>query len=101
VLKSSVLGHAPPNDLLRTLKNRSLNIFQRVSGNTRTYEEIVSVTADKHGVRRRLFESDQDLERRLIRFVSNRVLSAMSPEQRGTYLREMHSNSHTALAYCK
>jgi uncharacterized protein YaaW (UPF0174 family) len=86
-------GSCSPDDLLKTFIKRSLNIFQQVAGTTRTYEEILAMTADKHGIRRRLFETDRDLERRLIRSVSHKVLSAMSSEQREKYRREMNGRS--------
>jgi uncharacterized protein YaaW (UPF0174 family) len=78
-----------PDALVRTLQRRSLNIFQWLNNATRTYEEILIQVAGKHGIRRVLFETDEDLERRLIRSVSNKALSEMNHEQRQTYVQAM------------
>jgi hypothetical protein len=83
-----------PDALTRTLQKRSLNIFQRLGRSTRTYEEILVRVAREHGIRRRLFETHEDLERRLIRYVFGRVLSGMNPGQREIYIREMRSRPH-------
>jgi hypothetical protein len=56
-----------PAAISKAFQKRSLNIFQRVAGSTRTYNEILFGVASEHGVYRRFFETAEDLERRLIR----------------------------------
>lgn len=78
-----------PDALIKAFEKRSLNIFQRFAGSTRTYQQILIRVAEVHGIRRHLFETDDDLERRLIRSVANRALSEMSPVQYEKYMHEM------------
>jgi uncharacterized protein YaaW (UPF0174 family) len=80
-----------PEALVQKLQKRSLHIIERLARSTPTYGEILVKVADKHGIRRSLFETDEDLERRLIRSVAGKALSAMSLEQREVYVREMRS----------
>ena len=83
-----------PEAILRAFRRRSLNIFQQIAGSTRTYEEILIRVANEHGIRRCLCETDEDLERRLIRSVAGKVLSEMRPEQREIYVREMRPQEY-------
>ena len=85
-----------PDALTKKLQNQSLNIFQWAIGSTRSYEEILVKVASKHGISRRLFETDEDLERRLIRSVARKSLSIMTPNQRETFEQQMNFAPHVA-----
>jgi hypothetical protein len=78
-----------PAAISKAFQKRSLNIFQRVAGSTRTYNEILFGVASEHGVYRRFFETAEDLERRLIRIASASTINGVSASPGATGMHTM------------
>jgi len=77
-----------PDSLRKQLRSKTRTLWQKLSGRDLTYVELLQRVGEAHKMRRRIWESDRDFERRIVRTFYRRARRQLTPPQRKTYYAE-------------